>query len=62
MNDNFEYKVYQYGNYPVMTNAKPKNTTWRIKLPAEADWTGGVAGSARELAELEEDGGERSYR
>ena len=54
MNDNKEFKVYQYGNFPVMTNAKPKNTAWRLKLPPEADWTGGRAGTEKELKAWEE--------
>lgn len=62
MNDNHEYKVYQFGNYPVMKNAKPKNTTWRLKLPADADWTGGRQGTEKELREWEEEREERKLR
>ena len=64
VNDNLEYKIYQFGNYPTIRvpdpktgtiNIKGKNHSWRLKMPAEADWTGGRAGTEDELAAWEEE-------
>ena len=44
MNEKKEYKVYEFGNYPLIevepNNYKPKNGIFRMMLPADADWTG----------------------
>ena len=52
-NDIFEHKVYQYGNYPINQDAKPKNGMWRLKLRPEADWTAGRQGTKEELEQYE---------
>ena len=33
-----EYKVSEFGNYPLMSNGKPRGGLYRMSLPAEADW------------------------
>ena len=40
INNKLQYKVYQFGNYPLLKDGSPKSGVWRIKLPADADWTG----------------------
>ena len=42
-NEKFEYKVFEFGNYPMKFEdnvPKPKGGQFRLMLPAEADWTG----------------------
>ena len=49
------YKVYQFGSFPLNSvTGKPKNGVFRIKLPPEADWTSGRAGTRQELLVWEE--------
>jgi len=38
-NDKGEFKPFEFGNYPLLSNGKPKNGVFRLKLPSEADWT-----------------------
>ena len=42
-NDKLEYKVFEFGNFPMRLNKKddwvPKAGCYRLMLPAEADWT-----------------------
>ena len=33
-----EYKVFEFGNYPLTNESKPKNGIWRMMLPCDADW------------------------
>jgi hypothetical protein len=40
LNENQEYKVFEFGNFPVLNTGKPKAGVYRMKLPADADWTG----------------------
>ena len=49
MNEKLQHKVYQYGSYPINKDAKPKNGTFRIKMPPNPDWTGGRQGTTEEL-------------
>ena len=43
-NEKLEYKVYEYGNYPMIeiepNTYRPKNGVFRMMLPSDADWTG----------------------
>lgn len=32
------YKVYEFGNYPLLRDGKPRGGQFRLRLPAEADW------------------------
>ena len=34
------YKVYEFGNLPLLSNDRPKGHHWRMFLPADADWSG----------------------
>ena len=34
-----EYKVSEFGNYPLNSEGKPKMGVWRMMLPCDADWT-----------------------
>ena len=43
------YKVYEFGNYPLLRDGKPRGGQFRLRLPAEADW-----GKAREEKKEEE--------
>lgn len=62
-NDKLEHKVYQYGNYPIQgKTAKPKNGQWRLKMPPNADWTGGRQGTEKELAAWHEAMEDRKLR
>ena len=42
-NDKLEYKVYEFGNFPMRQNKKdewvPKSGVYKLMLPSEADWT-----------------------
>jgi len=35
-----EYKVYEFGNYPQLSDGKPRGGQFRLMLPCDADWTG----------------------
>lgn len=35
-----EYRVYEFGNLPLLSDGKPKAGVFRMMLPSEADWTG----------------------
>ena len=39
-NEKGEYKVYEFGNLPLLSDGKPKAGVFRMMLPSEADWTG----------------------
>lgn len=38
-NEKLEYKVFEFGNYPTLSNGKPRGGVLRLMLPADADWT-----------------------
>lgn len=38
MTANQSYHVAEYGNFPVLDTGKPKGGTYRLFLPADADW------------------------
>lgn len=50
-NDEGNYRVYEMGNYPLVAQSnkqaqegaekelRPKNFAWRLKLPADAEWS-----------------------
>jgi hypothetical protein len=40
MNEKREHKVFEFGNFPVLETGKPRGGVYRMKLPADADWTG----------------------
>jgi hypothetical protein len=40
MTNRFEYKVFEYGNYPLRNDGKPQTGQFRMMLPCDADWTG----------------------
>jgi hypothetical protein len=33
------YRVYEYGNFPLRSDGKPKGGIYRMVLPADADWS-----------------------
>jgi hypothetical protein len=35
-----EYKVYDFGNYPLLGDGKPRAGQFRLMLPCDADWGG----------------------
>jgi len=37
-NKKFEYKPFEFGNFPLLETGKPRAGTFRLMLPAEADW------------------------
>lgn len=39
-NEKGEYKVYEFGNLPLLNDGKPKAGVFRMMLPSEPDWTG----------------------
>ena len=39
LTENQSYKVAEFGNFPVLSNGKPRGGTYRLFLPADADWT-----------------------
>ena len=39
MNEKFEFRPYEFGNYPLRADGKPKNGCFRLMLPSDADWT-----------------------
>jgi hypothetical protein len=38
-NEKFQYKPFEYGNYPLQKDGKPRGGYWKLSLPADADWT-----------------------
>ena len=38
-NAKFEYRPYEFGNYPLRDDGRPRGGTWRLSLPADADWS-----------------------
>ena len=39
-NEKDEYKVCEFGNFPILKTGKPRAGVFRLMLPSEADWTG----------------------
>ena len=39
-NNKLEYKVFEYGNFPLLQKNKPRGGVYRMSLPSEGDWTG----------------------
>ena len=37
-NEKLEYKPFEFANFPLLQNGKPKGGTFRLRLPSEADW------------------------
>ncbi len=35
-----EYKVFEFGNYPLRNDGKPLTGQFRMMLPCDADWAG----------------------
>lgn len=56
MTDKKEYKVFEFGNYPLLDTGKPRGGQFRLFLPCDADWTGkeDEATILAKLAEKEE--------
>jgi hypothetical protein len=40
INEKQEHKVFEFGNFPVLDTGKPRGGQYRMKLCADADWTG----------------------
>ena len=40
MTDHKEYKVFEFGNYPLLDTGKPRGGQYRLFLPCDADWIG----------------------
>ena len=38
--DEKNYKVFEFANYPVTSDFKPRNGVYRMSLPCDADWSG----------------------
>lgn len=34
------FKVYEFGNYPLLDTGKPRGGQYRLFLPCDADWEG----------------------
>ena len=41
-NEKFEYRPFEFGNYPLRADGKPISGVWRLMLPSEADWSNKV--------------------
>ena len=54
-NEGLAYKPFEWGNFPMTKNGKPRGNTFKMRLPCDADWAGVESRVVKDDGEDKED-------